>query len=392
MRIAFYAPLKSPEHAIPSGDRRVGRLLMDALRIAGHRVDLASGFRSHEPAGDPLRQVELRASGHAIAQELFSDWQTGPAEARPDLWFTYHVYYKAPDWLGPRVSAALGIPYVIAEASHAPKRAGGPWALGHEAATAAIRSADAVFCPTRDDMACVEAAAFARDRVRFLPPFVDHVPYAKAAVERDAHRGRLAQEFGIDPAVPWIVVAAMMRPGDKLASYRMLATVLHPLQEIAWRLIVVGDGAARSEVQGLLESTLRGRAHFLGERNADELTDIFAAGDLNIWPAVNEAYGMAMLEAQAAGSPVIARKVRGVPDVVCDGKTGLLAAHEGNPTMTELTRRLLLDHAYRLELGRAAAAFVAAERSIESAAACLGQVLSGLSIRSKREIARASAP
>ena len=37
---------------------------------------------------------------------------------RFDLWFTYHCYYRKPDWLGPIVTRALGIPYVIAEASH----------------------------------------------------------------------------------------------------------------------------------------------------------------------------------------------------------------------------------------------------------------------------------
>ncbi len=41
---------------------------------------------------------------------------------RFDLWFTYHCYYRKPDWLGPAVTKALGLPYVIAEASHAPRR------------------------------------------------------------------------------------------------------------------------------------------------------------------------------------------------------------------------------------------------------------------------------
>jgi hypothetical protein len=54
------------------------------------------------------------------------------------------VYYKAPDWLGPRIAKALGIPYVLAEATHAPKRAGGPWAIGHEATEAALRMASRV--------------------------------------------------------------------------------------------------------------------------------------------------------------------------------------------------------------------------------------------------------
>ena len=51
---------------------------------------------------------------------------------------------RPPDWLGPAVSAALDILYIVAEASYAPKRDGGAWDLGHRAAGDAIRRADAV--------------------------------------------------------------------------------------------------------------------------------------------------------------------------------------------------------------------------------------------------------
>ena len=114
MRIAFYAPLKSPAHATPSGDRRVAGLLMQALEHAGHRVELVSSHRTYDGDGDARRQALLRGQGIAIARRLVAQWREGPHDARPDLWFTYHVYYKAPDWLGPVATAALGIPYVIA--------------------------------------------------------------------------------------------------------------------------------------------------------------------------------------------------------------------------------------------------------------------------------------
>ena len=143
MRIAFYAPLKPPTHVTPSGDRRVAGLLMDALERVADHVELVSTFRSFDADGDAARQEALRAQGQALAERLVAQWRAGPAALRPDLWFTYHVYYKAPDWLGPAVSAALGIPYVIAEASYAQKRASGPWAIGHEAAAEAPSAARA---------------------------------------------------------------------------------------------------------------------------------------------------------------------------------------------------------------------------------------------------------
>ena len=109
MRIAFYAPLKPPTHATPSGDRRVAGLLMEALVRAGQRVELVSTFRSFDGDGDAGRQTALRSQGESLARRMAAQWQAAPREQRPDLWFTYHLYYKAPDWLGPAISAALDL-------------------------------------------------------------------------------------------------------------------------------------------------------------------------------------------------------------------------------------------------------------------------------------------
>ncbi|HEX9395474.1 MAG TPA: glycosyltransferase family 4 protein [Burkholderiales bacterium] len=377
MRIAFYAPLKPPTHATPSGDRKVAALLMEALGRAGQRVELVSTFRSFDGDGDAARQSALKSQGETLAQRLASQWHDAPRGERPDLWFTYHLYYKAPDWLGPAVSTALGIPYVVAEPSFAPKRAGGPWSLGHEAAEAGIRRADLVICPTHDDVACVERLT-TKDKIMFLPPFLDVEPYRSAAQKRDQHRARLAAERGLDPAAPWIMVAAMMRPGDKLASYRELARALGEIKDLVWRLVVAGDGPARAEVEAELEAAVPGRACFLGTLAQRRLAEVFAACDLKVWPAVNEAYGMALLEAQAAGLPVASCALRGVPDVVMDGRTGLLAPPGDPAALARHVRALLLDEERRRALGANAAQFVYAERGLDAAARRLGNALAPL--------------
>jgi hypothetical protein len=151
MEIAFYAPLKAPDHPVPSGDRRMAGLLMAALRAAGHDVMLASRLRSYEGQGDAASQAEIRAAGEAEAQTLIERFYD--AEPPPQAWFTYHLYHKAPDWLGPTVSRALAIPYVVAEASFAPKQAQGPWTEGHAAVAAALGRAGAVLAVTEDDRA-----------------------------------------------------------------------------------------------------------------------------------------------------------------------------------------------------------------------------------------------
>src|SRR5260370_35709390 len=121
MRVAFYAPLKPPDHPIASADRRVAQLFLDALRSAGHQPFVASRLRSYDGTGDQRRQARLRAVGRGSAERLLRGWRREP-QAAPELWFTYHLYYKAPDWLGPAISPALGSPYLVARARYPPQR------------------------------------------------------------------------------------------------------------------------------------------------------------------------------------------------------------------------------------------------------------------------------
>ena len=114
---------------------------------------------------------------------------------------------------------------------------------------------------------------------------------------------------------------------------------------------------------------------FLGALEQQEVATACAAADLCVWPAVNEAYGMALLEAQAAGVPVVSCATRGVPDVVEHGRTGLLGAAGDESALAALARELLLDQGKRSRMGAAAAAFAGGERSVESAAALLGSLL-----------------
>jgi hypothetical protein len=132
-------------------------------------------------ARDARESVFLRARRHEA-----------PAEERPDLWFTYHVYYKAPDWLGPSVSEALGIPYVIAR-RRTRKRAGGR-GHRHAAAAAAIARARLVISP-RDDLAGLRTRGADACTCRCRPR-----PYAAAAQPAGTAPG--LPRHSLDPAVP----------------------------------------------------------------------------------------------------------------------------------------------------------------------------------------------
>jgi glycosyltransferase involved in cell wall biosynthesis len=371
MRIAFYAPLKPPDHPTPSGDRRMARLLIDALGARGHAVELACHFRSREGAGDPARQRRIEEMGARLAEGLIQRYRRRPAERRPQAWFTYHLYYKAPDHLGPRLSEALGIPYVIAEASHADKRARGAYAHNHAAAAVAIRRADAAIVINGAD-----ADGLSRlvplERCHRLLPFLDAGRIAPPS--RADARGTLSTELRLPLEVPWILSVAMMRAPDKLASYRLLAAALLRLRHLAWRLILVGDGPERATVEAAF-APMRERVAFAGLQRPEEIARLHAAADLFAWPAVNEAYGMAMLEAEAAGLPVVAGRVGGVPEIVADGEAGLLAAADDPAAFAEALATLLQDEGLRQRFGRAAARRIAERHGFAAAADRLDAIL-----------------
>lgn len=114
-----------------------------------------------------------------------------------------------------------------------------------------------------------------------------------------------------------------------------------PLRERnATHFLIVGSGELESSLRDLAKNFgLRETAHFIGERGNDELPDLLAAADAFIRPSRSEGLGISFIEALAAGLPAIGSNVGGIPDVIQDGRTGLLAEPE-NPE--DLAKKILL--------------------------------------------------
>ncbi len=386
MRIAFHAPMKPPDWPTPSGDRTMARLLCRALALAGHEPVQAARLRCYDGTGDAVRQRRLGDIGAKLADRLVRRWRCLAPADRPGLWFTYHVYHKAPDWIGPTVARALGIPYVIAEASFAPKRRDGPWAIGHRQAALAIAAADCVLGLNNTDRACV--LPLLRDPGIWTPmlPFLDIAPFAAAAKERDAHRHRLVERLGLAPGTTVLLAVGMMRPGDKQHSWHCLAETLGALRAAigsragargnvgSWTLVAAGDGVEKDAVMRAF-AAFGTTVQFLGRVLPDDMPGLYAASDLLVWPAVGEAWGMALLEAQAAGLPVVAGRSGGVGDVVVDGKTGILVPAGDAQALAGTIADMLCDKAMRVSCGTEASRYVSKRHSLEGAAQRLGEIL-----------------
>jgi glycosyltransferase involved in cell wall biosynthesis len=365
MRVLLHTPLKPPDSPIPSGDREMARGLARLLRRLGYTVVMPPLSRVPPGVPRPAEHLACERRARRQAARLIARWRALPPRhpERFDLWLTYHCYYRKPDWLGPIVTRALGLPYALAEASHAPRRAQGPTRLGHRAVERALAAADLVLTLNPRDVAGVKARLRPGAHQLWLPPFVDTSPF------------QTDQRPANDP--PVLLSVGMMRTRDKLESYRVLTKALTHLKDRPWRALLVGDGPARGDVEVLM-APFGDRVRLLGAVPHADLPAVYAAADLYVWPAINEAYGMAFLEAQASGLPVVAGRTGGVPAVVADGVTGLLTPVGDAAAFAAAVTRLLDDPAERARLGQAASRRIAAHHDVRAAAHALAVALKTL--------------
>ncbi|WP_328586504.1 glycosyltransferase family 4 protein [Sulfitobacter sp. EhC04] len=351
IRLAFYAPLKPPDHPTPSGDRAMARGLMMALERTGAEVTLASTLRSRDGSGDTALQASLFAQAEEQIARLIPQGRREGWHA----WVSYHNYYKAPDLIGPAVARALGIPYLQVESTRARKRLVGPWAGFATAAEAAADAAAVIFYVTTRDAETLRRDAPSGQHLIHLRPFLCRDTLPEAATLSG----------------PMLSVG-MMRVGDKLASYRIIAETL-ALLEGDWALEIAGDGPARAEVAALM-APFGDKVRFLGALTDDALNDAYARASLLFWPGVNEAFGLTYLEAQAAGLPVVAQDRPGVRDVLAPGTYP--APEAGAAALARRVRELLANPDLRQAARTSARDHIADHHLLPAATQCLRAGLS----------------
>jgi glycosyltransferase involved in cell wall biosynthesis len=120
-------------------------------------------------------------------------------------------------------------------------------------------------------------------------------------------------------------------------------------------LVVVGDGEERAR----LENSAGDRIKFLGARPRAEALGALAAADVAVLPSAWENFPHAAVEALALGTPVVATRVGGVPEIVIDGVNGLLVEPNDAAAFAAALARMLDDDALRARLAAAAAPSVA---------------------------------
>ncbi|HEY7602207.1 MAG TPA: glycosyltransferase family 4 protein [Methylomirabilota bacterium] len=365
--VAFYTPVKHPYEAEPSGDRELGRLLMAALRSLGCPPHLASRLLTYRRAFDPADAARVERIAALTTARLIARYRRAPLEERPRAWITYQSYYRAPDLIGPGVATALGIPYVLVETYLSRRSRRTPFRPWVSAARLAVRRADLIFLMSPRDrprVAECRSARFAAERILDLPPAVDLARFEASAERRAASRAALGERFAESDG-PLILAVAAMREVKKLEPYRILADALRRLHAQAparsWRLAVVGDGPARSDVAGAFSALPPGRITFLGSLEPEALPTAYWGADLFAFPG---RFHVVYLQAAAAGLPVVACAGPGPDPMVAPG--GALLTEPTPRAFADGLARLLDDPALRTSMGATARRFIAADRTLEA--------------------------
>ena len=203
-------------------------------------------------------------------------------------------------------------------------------------------------------VAIAEGVARSLERVYGLknPPLIPNgIPVADYALGESARKAWRAREGYEDRAVLLVSVARMSPQKDHFSLIQAFSMAASRNSQL--RLLLVGDGPLRPEVEAQVRALdLEDKVRFLGVRT--DVPEILAAADAFILSSQWEGNPLSVMEAMAAGKPVIATAVGGVPELVQDGKSGVLVPPGDVEALAEAILRLAGDAHLRRQLGQEA--------------------------------------
>jgi glycosyltransferase involved in cell wall biosynthesis len=197
-----------------------------------------------------------------------------------------------------------------------------------------------------DDL--VQAGVASRDQVAVIPLGFDLGPFALSERAARDLRMTMRARLGIAPDDRVVVIVARLVPIKRIDRFLRIAERLSGVPKL--RFLVVGDG----ELCGGLRSWAS--THSLGERMVwagiqRDMPAIYSASDVVVLTSDNEGTPVSLIEAQAAGLPVVATDVGGVRSVVDEGETGILIDPDDEAGFAEAISSLLEDPARARRLG-----------------------------------------
>jgi glycogen synthase len=182
-------------------------------------------------------------------------------------------------------------------------------------------------------------------RFRAPPEKVVEIPNAVdvAKFDRSVDKEATRRKWNVQPGEKLVVAVGRLTAQKGFDDLiRAFPSILRSVPES--RLLIIGEGYMRGELQSLAESEkVGGRTTFAGFVNDADLVDAIRSSDLVAVPSRFEPFGIIALEAMAAGAPVVVSRVGGLAEIVEDNVDGLEVDPDSPSSIAEATARLLTD-------------------------------------------------
>jgi len=279
-----------------------------------------------------------------------------------------HMYHAS--WYGRIAGLCARVPVMVTtDHGHDPWRK--PWHIAFE--RFALRYTDLKIAVSKDVAEVLKARDHVPDeKLVVIPNGVDPERFRVVKAERDSIRA----EFGFTDDT--VLIGSVGRLVEPKAYHVLIEAMVHVSKLVPpARLVLIGDGPLRGDLErcasdlGVSDGVL-----FAGARS--DIPAVLAAIDIYAMSSNREGLPVSLLEAMAAGKPIVATMVGGIPEVVSDRREGLLVPSGDPEALAGAIRELACDPKLAAHLGRQASEKVAAEYSIGATVRRLEEVYCSL--------------
>ncbi len=306
------------------------------------------------PGAVAHRPWEHLAAANQALQTISTDLSMTAAVAAADIVHS-HTWYA--NLAGHLAALLYGIPHVMTVHSLEPLRPwkaeqlGGGYALSSWCERTAVEAADAIIAVSdgmRDDLLAAYPAVPA-GRVRVIRNGIDTAEYSPDPATD------VLQRYGVDPGRPSVIFVGRVTRQKGLPVLLRAAAGIDPAAQL---LICAGQAdtpeleAEVSELAQQLWATRSGVVWISGMLPKREVIQLLTHATVFVCPSLYEPLGIVNLEAMACGTAVVGSQVGGVPEVVADGKTGLLVPPGDPAALAGAINLLLADEPLAREMGR----------------------------------------
>ncbi|MCB8951686.1 MAG: glycosyltransferase [Ardenticatenales bacterium] len=307
--------------------------------------------RKLRAAGVPVLDLRMTRKWRVDALALlYGRWR----RERPVI---LHSWMFHATLIGRLVGRAAGIPILISARRNV--NIGGPWRERLNRLTLPLDNAVIAVCETAR-AAEIAHGHVAPEKVTTIYNGVDLAEFPRASAEAGT---RLRRVMHVPAFSPLIGVVGRLHP-QKGHTYLLqaLPAILQAIPDA--HFLMIGDGELRQALaQEARQLGVARQVHWLGHR--DDVPALLAGLDLFVLPSLWEGMPNVVLEAMAAGLPVVATGVDGTREVIVDGETGMLVGAGEVPALAQAIIHLLQDRDRAAALGQAAHAAVAAHFTLQ---------------------------